>query len=113
MGRPITRIIDYFIPPRMRNAQANLMKVRAFVLLHLLGPAMGHSVVLFLWSASEVLTWQFWVVEAGVVFFWLIPLLVKFSRSLTLPATLSVQGLVFLSRSEERRVGKECRSRWS
>lgn len=97
MGHQITRIIDYFIPLRMQSAQANLMKVRAFVLLHLLGPAMGHSVVLFLWSASDVITWQFWVVEAGVVFFWLIPLLVKLTRSLTLPATLSVQGLVFLS----------------
>lgn len=93
----MTQIIDYFIPARMRNVQANLMKVRAFVLLHLLGPAMGHSVVLFLWSASPVRTWQFWVVEAGVVFFWLIPVLVKLTGSLVLPATLSVQGLVFLS----------------
>ena len=97
MGEQITQIIDYFIPARMRNAQANLMKVRTFVLLHLLGPAMGHSVVLFLWSASKVITWQFWVVEAGVVFFWLVPVLVKITRSLMLPATLSVQGLVFLS----------------
>ncbi len=97
MGEQLTQIIDYFIPARMRNAQANLMKVRTFVLLHLLGPAMGHSVVLFLWSASNVITWQFWVVEAGVVFFWLIPVLVKITRSLMLPATLSVQGLVFLS----------------
>ena len=97
MGQGMTRIIDYFIPARMRRAQANLMKVRAFVLLHLLGPAMGHSVVLFLWSASPVITWQFWVVEAGVVFFWLVPVLVKITSSLMLPATLSVQGLVFLS----------------
>ena len=93
----MTRIIDFFIPARMWNAQANLMKVRAFVLLHLLGPVMGHSVILFLWSASPVITWQFWVVEAGVVFFWLMPFLVKVTRSLVLPATLSVQGLVFLS----------------
>ena len=35
---------------------------------------MGHSVVLFLWTASPVLTWQFWVIEASVASFWLIPL---------------------------------------
>src|SRR6478609_354325 len=97
MRQKMTRIIDYFIPLRMREDQANLMKVRAFILLHLVGPAMGHSVVVFLWTASSVITWQFWVVEAGVASFWLIPLLVKLMRSLTVPATLSVQGLVFLS----------------
>jgi signal transduction histidine kinase len=97
MRQNLTRIIDYFIPPRMREDQANLMKVRAFVLLHLVGPAMGHSVVLFLWSASNVITWEFWVVEVGVAFFWLIPLVIKFSQSLVFPASLSVQALVFLS----------------
>ena len=91
------RAIDYFIPVEMTHDQAGLMKVRTFILLHILGPAMGHSVVLFLWSASTRLTWQFWVVEAGVASFWSIPLLVKATRSLLVPAMVSVQTLVFLS----------------
>jgi signal transduction histidine kinase len=73
------------------------MKVRTFILLHLLGPAMGHSVVLFLWYASKPLTWQFWVVEVGVVSFWAVPMLVRATQSVFLPAVLSVQVLVFLS----------------
>jgi signal transduction histidine kinase len=93
----ILRAIDYFVPEEMTRDQASLTSVRAFILLHLLGPAMGHSVVLFLWTASPVLTWQFWVVEVGVASFWLIPLLVKTTRSLLLPAMVSVQTLVFLS----------------
>jgi signal transduction histidine kinase len=73
------------------------MKVRTFILLHLLGPAMGHSVILFLWYATKTLTWQFWVIEVSVASFWLVPILVKATRSLFLPASLSVQVLVFLS----------------
>ena len=91
------KAIDYFIPANLTRDQANLMKVRTFVLLHLLGPAMGHSVVLFLWSASDDVSWQFWVIEVSVASFWLIPLWVKLARSLVLPAMLSVQTLVFLS----------------
>ena len=92
-----TSALDYFIPVNMRTDQSSLMKVRTFILLHLLGPAMGHSVVLFLWYASKTLTWQFWAVEIGVASFWLVPILVKATRSLLLPASLSVQTLVFLS----------------
>jgi len=92
-----TDLLDYFIPAEMRQDQASLMKIRTFVLLHILGPAMGHSVILFLWEASKVVAWQFWVIEVSVASFWLIPLLVKVSKSLFLPATLSVQALVFLS----------------
>ena len=90
-------VLDYFIPENLKNDQSNLMKVRTFILLHLLGPAMGHSVVLFLWYASKPLTWQFWVVEVSVVSFWAVPFLVKATQSVFLPAIISVQALVFLS----------------
>jgi signal transduction histidine kinase len=91
------RAIDYFSPLEARGDQANLMKIRTFNLLHLIGPAMGHSVILFLWYASPQLTWQFWVIEASLVSFWLVPFLVKFTQSLIFPATFSVYLLVFLS----------------
>jgi len=93
----VNETLDFFIPENLRTDQANLMKIRTFILLHLLGPAMGHSVVLFLWYASRPLTWQFWIVEAGVVSFWTVPILVKSMKSVFLPAVLSVQALVFLS----------------
>jgi signal transduction histidine kinase len=93
----LIRAIDYFAPVEMMGDQSNVMKIRTFILLHLIGPAMGHSVILFLWYASPVLAWQFWVIEASVVSFWLVPILVKLTQSLILPATFSVCLLVFLS----------------
>jgi len=91
------KAIDYFIPEEVRQETSNLMKVRTFVFLHLLGPAMGHSVILFLWQASKRLDWQFWTIEASVVSFWAVPVLVKYTRTLVVPATVSVLVLVFLS----------------
>ena len=91
------KAIDYFIPEEVRQETSNLMKVRTFVFLHLLGPAMGHSVILFLWQASKHLNWQFWTIEASVLTFWAVPLLVKYTKTLVVPATVSVLVLVFLS----------------
>ena len=93
----VNKAIDYFIPEEVRQETSNLMKVRTFVFLHLLGPAMGHSVILFLWQASKKLDWQFWTIEASVLTFWAVPLLVKYTRTLLVPATVSVLVLVFLS----------------
>jgi signal transduction histidine kinase len=93
----INNAIDRLIPEEIRAETSNLMMVRTFVFLHLAGPAMGHSVILFLWSASASVGWQFWLLEANVCFFWTVPLLLRKTGNLELPAALSVQALVFLS----------------
>ncbi len=93
----IGRGIDYFIPEHVRRDQSDLMKIRTFIFLHLMGPAMGQSVMIFLWQASADVSWQFWLLEAAVASFWLVPILTKHSRSLVVPAFASVQVLVFIS----------------
>ena len=93
----VSRVIDSFIPQHIRADRSDLMKMRTFIFLHLVGPAMGQSVIMFLWRASTDLTWQFWSLEAAVASFWLIPWLVKHTKSLHWPAFLSVQVLVFIS----------------
>ncbi|GAA0867515.1 hypothetical protein GCM10009116_00660 [Brevundimonas basaltis] len=93
----IGRGIDYFIPEHVRTDEAGLMKIRTFIFLHLMGPAMGQSVMVFLWKASAGVGWQFWLLEAAVASFWLVPFLTKYSRTLVAPAFASVQVLVFIS----------------
>jgi signal transduction histidine kinase len=70
---------------------------RTFVLLHLVGPLMGHSVTFFLAQTVAGESWQWWVTEAMVVSFFGIPFLLKLSGSMRLPAMTSVQMLVGLS----------------
>jgi signal transduction histidine kinase len=93
----LNRTIDYFVPAEARDEASSYMMVRTFVFLHLFGPLLGHSVILFLYQASDTISWVFWVLEINLCFFWLMPLMVKRTGKLTLPATLSVQALVTLS----------------
>jgi signal transduction histidine kinase len=96
MYKSIYRFIDWFIPSSIRETESDRLMARTFVLLHLLGPVMGHSVTYFLWQTSAGATWQFWVTEAIVVSFLAIPLLLRLG-SLRLAAMVSVQVLVGLS----------------
>ena len=93
----IGRGIDFFIPEHVRRDQSDLMKIRTFIFLHLMGPAMGQSVMVFLWKASAVVHWQFWLLETAVASFWVVPILTKYSKTLVGPAFASVQVLVFIS----------------
>ena len=92
-----TRAADYFVPAGARSKTSDYLMVRMFVFLHLFGPLLGHSVIVFLYQASDHIGWVFWTIEANLCFFWLMPILVKRTGSLTIPAALSVQALVTLS----------------
>ena len=93
----IYAFIDWFIPPRIRETESDRLMARTFVLLHLLGPIMGHSVTYFLSQTSAGATWQFWTTEVIVISFLAIPLLLRIGKNLRLAAMVSVQLLVGLS----------------
>ncbi len=93
----VKRMIDYFVPADARDEASSYMMVRTFVFLHLFGPLLGHSVIVFLHQASDTINWVFWALEANLCLFWLMPFLVRWTGKLTIPATISVQALVTLS----------------
>lgn len=97
MYKSIYRFIDWFLPPSAMENQSDRLMARTFVLLHLLGPVMGHSVTYFLSQTAAGGTWQFWATEAIVVSFLAIPLLLRWFGSLHFAALVSVQVLVGLS----------------
>ena len=97
MYKSIYRFIDWFIPNSIQENQSDRLMARTFVLLHLVGPLMGHSVTFFLSQTAAGATWQFWVTEAIVVGFLAIPLLLRAVGSLQIAAMVSVQLLVGLS----------------
>ena len=94
MLKKLNRLLDWFIPNAIRQSETDLPMVRNFVLLHLLGPLMGHSVTVFLWLTIRNSTWQFWVLETSVAAFFAVPFVLRASRSMMLSAMLSVQLLV-------------------
>ena len=84
------KLVDHFVPPKARDEWSSYMMVRTFVFLHLFGPLLGHSVIFFLYSASEQIGWVFWALEINLCFFWLMPFLVRRTGGLTLPATPTI-----------------------
>ena len=94
MLRELNRLLDWFIPEPIRRSDTDLPMVRNFVLLHLLGPLMGHSVTVFLWLTIPDGDWQFWDLEAAVAAFFSITFVLSLSDSMTLSAMISVQLLV-------------------
>ena len=97
MQRALYNMIDWFIPAAIRETESDRLMARTFVLLHLVGPLMGHSVTYFLWQTPAGKTWQFWVTEALVASFFGISFLLRWSGSLRIAAVVSVQKLVCLS----------------
>jgi signal transduction histidine kinase len=97
MQRTFYRLIDWFIPTAIRETESDRLMARTFVLLHLLGPLMGHSVTYFLWQTPAGHTWQFWCTEAMVASFFGISFLLRWTGSMRLAAIASVQMLVALS----------------
>ena len=97
MYNSVCRFIDWFIPPVMRKSDADRMMARTFVMLHIAGPLMGHSVTFFLAQTVAGNSWQFWVTEGMVAGFFGIPFLLRYCGSMRTPAMASVQMLVGLS----------------
>src|SRR5690348_1761065 len=85
--------------------------------LSVLGRGLGESFTVFLKPISENFGWDRAQVVSVYSLTWLVsgltaPLVGRvFDRSG--PRAVYSLGIFFLGRSEERRVGKECRSRWS
>lgn len=93
----LNAMIDWFVPVDMRESETDLPMVRNFVLLHLLGPLMGHFVTLFLWMTLPNGSWQFWVTEIAVAAFFAVPFTLRFTGNMRVTAMISVQLLVGVS----------------
>ncbi|MHA6316244.1 sensor histidine kinase [Altererythrobacter sp. CAU 1778] len=97
MAAYVVKILDWFIPQSIRASDSDVAMVRNFVLLHLVGPLMGHTVTAFLLLNLHDDIWQFWVTELGVASFFAVPFILRYTGSMKAAAMASVQMLVGLS----------------
>jgi signal transduction histidine kinase len=93
----LLRIIDWFIPAGLRINTANLWRARIFVISHMLGPCSAIAILGFLYRALETRDFVFWTICALCGAFWLLPVGLKFSRTLTWLALFSFCDLTFVS----------------
>jgi signal transduction histidine kinase len=89
--------IDWFVPAELRINTAKLWQTRIFVISHLLGPCSAIAIMGYLYRALEVHDIVFWMICCLCGAFWLLPFLLKFSRTLFWLALFSFCDLTFIS----------------
>lgn len=88
------RLVDAFIPERSRRTKSTLGRARTFVFTHLVGPATGASILVFLFMADPDPALSLLVIGSGIASFWVLPVLLRFTGNLSLVAYASVEILI-------------------
>jgi len=91
------RAIDWFIPPQARTDIAILGRARIFVFSHLFGPALGHSISIYLYISDKNRGFPFWVIVTSITLFWSLPFALKLIGRLQPLAWFSVENLTFVT----------------
>ena len=97
MRNKLFQVIDWFIPTEVGQEKSELSLARNFVFTHIAGPALGQSIVIFLFAVDPKPGAVFWIIEASISLFWALPILLKLSGNLTVPVFISVQNLTFVA----------------
>jgi signal transduction histidine kinase len=94
-GRFIS-LIDWFVPPSLRDETASFWRARIFVISHLFGPCLGASIVTYLVEIDPD-HFQVWVIALCDMIFLALPFGLKLTGRLAPLALTSVATLTFVS----------------
>jgi signal transduction histidine kinase len=89
--------LDWFVPNAAAMERSERAVARNFVFTHFVGPLMSQPVPLYLYMTDASHGVACWTIIASVWGFWLLPFVFKWTRSLAIAATASVQLLLFIS----------------
>ncbi len=89
--------LDWFIPNAAALERSERAVARNFVFTHLVGPLMSQPVPIYLYFLDVSHPAICWAIMLCVWTFWLLPFVFKWTRSLEIAATASVQLLLFVS----------------
>ena len=94
-GFSLSGLLDYFIPPNMRNHIEAHRRARMFMLSHAFGPILGSTIPLYLVIADISRDYRTGIFLGSILLFWVYPILLKITGRYQLLAFLSVQNLIF------------------
>jgi signal transduction histidine kinase len=89
--------LDWFVPTELRGDIAILWRARVFAVTHLFGPALGVSIIVYLFRVDPNPGFHLWIVTACDTLFVLLPFALRITGKLTVLATISVAALTFVS----------------
>lgn len=91
----ILRLLNWFIPEKLRGEAETMRRVRMFMVSHLFGPFLGHTINLYLVAQVPSPDGTWWVSFGTVTLFWAFPIGLKLKIPYQILALLSVQNLTF------------------
>ena len=91
----IYKLLDWFIPQDLRAEIEVLRRVRMFMVSHLFGPFLGHTISLCLLALASDPGPAWWVFFGAITAFWVFPIGLKLGIPYPALALFSVQNLIF------------------
>ena len=88
-------VLDWFIPAGVRENAELLQRARMFLISHLFGPFLGHTITVYLYIIDPAPNYALWVLAASISLFLCFPFLLKWTGWYNTLAVLSVQNLIF------------------
>ncbi|HWC64228.1 MAG TPA: ATP-binding protein [Rhizomicrobium sp.] len=88
-------ILDWFIPPSIRRNNELEQRARMFLVSHLIGPFLGHTITIYLYLLDPTPDFSLAILAGSISLFATLPFLLKWTGWYTALAVLSVQNLIF------------------
>jgi signal transduction histidine kinase len=87
-------MLDWFIPERLKANNELMQRARMFLISHLIGPFLGHTITVYLFVLDPTPDYALWVLASQITVFWLFPFALKWTGWYNALAILSVQNLI-------------------
>ena len=88
-------LLDWFIPANVRENSELQQRARMFLISHLFGPFLGHTITVYLYLIDPAPNYALWVLAASISLFIFFPFALKWTGLYNTLAVLSVQNLIF------------------
>jgi signal transduction histidine kinase/ActR/RegA family two-component response regulator len=88
-------VLDWFMPPALKAEREMEQPARMFLISHIFGPFLGHTITIYLYVLDPHPGYQLWVLALSITAFWAFPFALKRTGAYVALALLSVQNLIF------------------
>lgn len=93
----VSRLIDWFIPERIRLNRTDWALARTFVFTHIFGPLIAQPLWIYLYLISPTVRWPLAFLAISICSFWVLPFILRRTGNMALVSLISFQGLALTS----------------
>jgi hypothetical protein len=70
-------LLDWFVPARIKENNELLQRAHMFLISHLVGPFLGHTITIYLYLLDPTPDYALWVLAVSITIFWVFPFVLK------------------------------------